>query len=155
MPLMQWSEEMSVGIDELDEDHKQLIAIINRLAENRGKASRVGVVRQCLLALRRYAELHFAREERVMRACDYPMLSGHSATHKAFVARVREVNARFEAAPEAEARAIDKDLLDYLTQWLKNHILHEDMAYRPYAEGNPRAREAARSFQGVEVWWSD
>ena len=50
MPLMQWTPAMSVGLDELDNDHKVLIKVINDLDANAGNESRRDVVRQCLIA---------------------------------------------------------------------------------------------------------
>ena len=49
---------------------------------------------------------------------------------------------------------VNEALLSFLQDWLKHHILVEDRAYRPHAEHNPVAREAAKSFKATEVWWS-
>ncbi len=63
MALMQWSEKMSVGVIELDADHKELIKVINRLGAIAEDQARQNAIRQSLFALLRYAEYHFAREE--------------------------------------------------------------------------------------------
>jgi len=72
MPLLEWTEDMSVGVPELDVDHKGLIVVVNRLEASVNDPERRNVVRQCLYALLRYAEIHFKREERVMAACELP-----------------------------------------------------------------------------------
>ncbi len=61
--MMQWDEEMSVGVIELDADHKELIKVINQLGANAEDQARQNAIRQSLFALLRYAEYHFAREE--------------------------------------------------------------------------------------------
>ena len=154
MPLMQWTPAMSVGLDELDNDHKVLIKVINDLDANAGNESRRDVVRQCLIALRRYAEFHFAREEKVMSACSYPNLDIHKGEHRDFVKRIQDVTARFDDGSEDAAGIVNRELLDYLKDWLNHHILIEDMAYRPHVERSAEAKQAAKSFKAAEVWWS-
>lgn len=155
MTLMQWTIEMSVGVPELDEDHKKLIAILNRLAEESAQEPRQEIVRQCLFALRRYAEAHFAREENVMAACGYPTLSAHRELHRGFVTRIQATTQSFDAAPDDLAAHINDELLRFLKDWLGHHISIEDQAYRPFAEAHiGKARGAAQSFRAADVWHS-
>ena len=99
-----------------------------------------------------------AREEKVMAACRYPEIGEHKLEHRDFVERINYLHRRFDAGPDAaaeEAAAIvNEALLSFLQDWLKDHILIEDMAYRPHAEHNPAAREAAKSFKATGVWRS-
>lgn len=154
MAVMQWTENMSVGVPELDADHKELVRVINRLGECSEDAAQSRTIRQCLFALLRYAEYHFAREEKVLAACHYPEAREHKLEHRDFVDRVNRLHRRFDDSPEAAAAVFNDELLAFLRDWLIHHILIEDMAYRAHAERNPEAREAARSFKATEVWWS-
>jgi hemerythrin len=154
MALMQWSERMSVGVPELDADHKELIKVINQLDADAEDETRLSAVRQSLFALLRYAEYHFAREEKVMAACQYPELREHKLEHRDFVDRINQLHRRFDDDPEAAAEVVNRSLLEFLQDWLNHHILIEDMAYRPHVEQSPAARQAAKSFKATEVWWS-
>jgi len=154
MPLMQWTQAMSVGLEELDDDHKVLIKVINDLAANAGDAARRDVVRQCLLSLRRYAEFHFAREEKVLSACKYPGLETQKSEHRDFVKRIQEVTTRFDEDAEGSIEVVNEVLLSYLKEWLNHHILVEDMAYRQQVERSAEAKQAAKAFKASEVWWS-
>lgn len=154
MALLQWSEKMSVGIPELDADHKELIRVINQLAADANDADRLGAVRQSLFALLRYAEYHFAREEKVMTACRFHGIDEHKHEHRDFLSRIRDLNRRFDRDPEGSAQVVNEALLRFLQDWLNHHILIEDMAYRTDAEASPEARQAAKSFKAIEIWWS-
>jgi hemerythrin-like metal-binding protein len=154
MPLIEWTDDMSVGLTELDNDHKLIIEAINQLDANANDATRKDVVRQCLMRLRRYAEYHFAREEKVMAACAFPAIEVQKSEHRDFVKRVQEVTRRFDAQPAESAEIISQELLGFLRDWLRHHILIEDMAYRSYVENSGAAKQAARSFKGAEIWWS-
>ncbi len=154
MPAMQWTEKMSVGLKELDDDHKQIIKAINQLEANAGDESRGQVVRQCLLGLRRYAEFHFAREEKVLGVTTFPGLEVQQSEHRDFIDRIRAVSQRFDEDPDGTCAYINGELLTFLRDWLTHHILIEDMAYKPFVEKNADARAAARGFKAAEVWWS-
>lgn len=154
MPAMQWTEKMSVGLKELDDDHKQIIKAINQLEANAGKEARGQVVRQCLLGLRRYAEFHFAREEKVLGVTDFPGLEVQKSEHRDFIEKIRGVSQRFDEDPEDTCAFINDELLTFLRDWLTHHILIEDMAYKPFVERNADASAAARGFKAAEVWWS-
>lgn len=158
MPLMEWTQAMSVGVAQLDQDHQRLFDIINRLAENAEPGAAADEasqdqVRQCLYALMRYAESHFAREENVMKACGFPGLEHHLSEHVDFVARVQKLTERLEEQPRQQSKVVNEDLLQFLKDWLSHHILIEDMAYRPHAENHPEALKAAKNFKPTEVWW--
>ncbi len=108
--------------------------------------------RQALLALARYAEFHFAREEEVLATCAYESLDSHRQEHQAFATRIRDLSQSAQRG-DAAASSVNRELIDYFNDWLRHHVLIIDMGYRPLVEGNRKAREAARSFTGSQVWW--
>ncbi len=148
---MKWTPQMSVGLPELDADHQQLIEIINSLERPAGNTEEG--LRQALVALGRYVEFHFAREERVMAACGYRGLAEHQQEHRDFAEKIRSYAAAAGSAA-AGPTTTNIELVNYLNEWLRHHILIVDMAYRPVVEGDQRAREVARDFRASEVWWS-
>jgi hemerythrin-like metal-binding protein len=154
MSLMTWTSAMSVGVPELDEDHRVLIRIINQLAESEKNRNHAGILRQSLYSLLRYVEFHFAREERVLAACDFPGMTHHKQEHRAFTAHMKKLAEALDDDELPAADIVNQDLLIYLKDWLNHHILIEDMAYRKLAESNPLAREAAKTFRASEIWWT-
>jgi len=145
---------MRVGLVELDDDHKQLIRIINQLGKDHGSQDRRAAIRQSLVALRRYAEFHFAREEQVLLACAYVHLEEHQGEHRDFVQRIQELTRQFDANPDDMAIIVNEELMHFLRDWLTQHIMIEDKAYGSAIENNPAAKAVAKSFQGTQVWWS-
>lgn len=145
---------MSVGVPELDEDHRVLIRIINQLAESKDNEDHVAILRQCLYSLLRYAEFHFAREEKVMAACGFPGFTHHKEEHRAFTAHMQGLAETLDDDELPAAEIVNQDLLYYLKDWLNHHILIEDMSYRRMAESSASAREAAKTFRASEIWWA-
>lgn len=152
MAKLSWSERLSVGVPELDEDHKTLINIINSLRdEAEGEETYAKRVNRQLNALIRYAETHFAREERVMSVCGYKALPEHHGEHEDFVVKITDVARRFREDPEGSSHLVGDELLEFLEDWLIKHILVVDMDYKPLVEGKREAREAAQSLKGSEI----
>ncbi len=143
MPLYEWPESMSVGVPQLDADHKAIIRLINRLHESLRTGSGAADLGEIFDKLIDYIESHFAREEQVMEACGYPGVKDHRAAHDGFAEDIRTVRDRWGGDANL---TLALGLLVYLRVWLDHHVLLLDMDYRPYVEGNPKAYEAARDF---------
>ena len=134
---------MSVGVPRLDSDHKAIIGHINQLHESLRSGSEAADLGEIFDKLVAYIEWHFAREEEIMEACSYPGVALQRAEHKTFARYIYRARDMYRGnANLALARAV----LNYLRDWLEDHIQVSDMAYRPYVEGNPKAYEAARDF---------
>jgi hemerythrin len=144
MTFIKWSAAMSVGVSRLDRDHKILIGLINRLDDaSSGGGGAPQVMAEVLGVLVDYTTFHFSREEAVMEACGYPALGQHHDDHVALTQEVRDWQQRFRENPES---VVPLDILDFLKGWLNHHILLQDMAYRPFLEGNPAADAVAEAY---------
>ncbi len=103
--------------------------------------------------LLRYAEYHFAREEKVLAACHTPGVREQKLEQRDFVARVNQMHRRFDDNPDDAAAVVNDALLGFLRDWLNHHILIEDKAYCGYAQPSREAQAAARAFRASEIWW--
>ena len=126
MALIEWWDAFSVGVAKLDNDHKRLIALINRVdeAEKAGKS-----VQWALEELRSYAEVHFKAEEKRLAAAEYPEIDEHKKEHKAFVEWLVTVERTYNLTPDAHFH-IAETVNEYLRDWLTHHILLIDMQYK-------------------------
>lgn len=128
MALMTWSQEYSVGVQSIDGQHSGLFAILNDLgsAATLGKARQVtGVLLRKLVDSTRF---NFQVEELLMASTNYPGLPQHRIRHYELTRRVNEFVSRWE---KGEA-AIDEQLLEFLCDWLANHIQSDDKQYGPW-----------------------
>jgi len=128
MPLIKWTSEMSVGIAELDEQHQGLVDLLNRFHERMMAGRGRGMVDGVLAELLRYAEIHFASEERLFAEHGYPEALAHQAEHKSFTARVRELRAEVASGKQF----VSLTALNFLRDWIADHVLNVDMAYKSF-----------------------
>ena len=127
MSLIEWTDDLNVGIAQIDREHRQLVALINDLDEaaDRGQGKRaLGTVLDGMAA---YADYHFRNEEEIFERLGYPDASLHKAEHAFFALRVRE----FRAGLEAGTQALSFEVLDFMSRWLTNHIQRSDRKFVP------------------------
>lgn len=132
MPILNWNEELAVGIPEIDEQHKHLIALINQLhdamSEGRGKQ----VLSDVLDELIAYTKTHFSHEEKLMAQANYRGLASHKREHDFLTRRVIEFQKRFVAGEIG----IAVELSNFLKDWILHHVRGMDKAYAPAIREN-------------------
>lgn len=125
MALMQWDKTMSVGEDELDDQHQQLIILINEAYESIQRHDE-HMMSELIDKMRDYARMHFSYEEELLRQQGYPDLDDHIASHDKFSSDVDEFQKnQFE-------RTNLSQIFVYLSRWLTSHIMEEDMKFSSY-----------------------
>ena len=119
---MEWKKEYSVGIHEIDEQHKALIKCISIIkqatAQHDPRSAYAGLVRLADLA-----QAHFTLEESLMRIHDYPRLEEHADDHKQFLAQLRTLQERFLTTD------VFQDKFEYLREWWDTHVQKHDKSY--------------------------
>ncbi|HSV28608.1 MAG TPA: bacteriohemerythrin [Candidatus Omnitrophota bacterium] len=132
MPAVEWSDDLSVGIEVLDGHHKRLIALLNDLAEVVRRQDAQEVVGRTLGELIRYTYYHFGEEERLMEEAGYDDLDAHRQSHRIIADHVRGMEAEWDANPRTVVAA---ELFEFLSDWLIHHIRVEDARYTPILAG--------------------
>ena len=122
MTSLEWSPNLGVGIDFMEKDHKQLIALVGELdAMLSPERYRMTVVEK-LDELVAFTRQHFHLEERVMAQSGYPELEQHREGHEALLRQIVDFRERF-AAGEA---ITELQVMDFLKDWLVGHISESD-----------------------------
>jgi hemerythrin-like metal-binding protein len=125
MALMTWSDKYSVGVKPLDGQHTVLFDIVNDLHAAMMKGQAQSLTGPLLRKLIEYTQNHFSAEEAMLAAAKYPGLAEHKIKHRDLIKQVEEYAARFESGEVA----LNVQLLNFLRDWLSNHILKVDKEY--------------------------
>jgi hemerythrin len=128
MPIMSWTDAYSVGIAEIDKQHKKLIDLINALHDAMAKGHAKNVIGKILGELIAYCSNHFAAEEKLFDQHGYPDTADHKEKHHKMTAKVLALQQQFEQGKAT----ITLDVMDFLQQWLDKHILGTDKKYGPF-----------------------
>ena len=125
--FVSWTDTLSVGVPFVDQQHRFLINIINRIHEAID-ASNSDELAEALLDMKTYAQVHFQEEETLMEQAGFPHLPAHKSQHKAFLDRTETFLNELEEFP----LAIGPEAATYLRDWLVNHIQGADQEYAAY-----------------------
>ena len=120
-----WTPELATGIRQIDLQHQELLEIINEFETAHEAGEDARAMDELLPRLAGYVVFHFATEESMLQgisgAAEHKAL--HIAQHKAFA----ENFMKFKAMPGHDQRSETTALLEYLKEWLLNHIMKTDM----------------------------
>ena len=124
MEIITWQDEYSVNVKEIDDQHKHFIGILNRLYMAI-QASDTAVLSPLIDELVAYATKHFATEEKYFDQFHYEGATEHKEEHAKLAATVAESLARKTEDP----LTLSYELLDFLEDWLVNHLNTMDKKY--------------------------
>ena len=128
MALITWTNALSVGITEIDRQHQHLIHLINELHEAMKAGKGKEVLGETLKNLSDYTVYHFGTEERMFKETGYPGTQPHLVEHRSFTREILDIRARFEAG----RTVITTDLLQFLRDWINDHIKGVDKRYTSF-----------------------
>jgi len=123
-----WDEELSVGVRKLDEQHKELIRMINKLIEAKNTKVDSETISDTLTKMTKYTDYHFQTEEQYLIDYDYPEYSSQKKQHSEF----KKKAVAFCMDTMAYKETIPAEILSYLKDWLTHHILKSDMKYKSF-----------------------
>jgi hemerythrin len=132
MAYIDWSENFSVRVKEIDEQHKGLIESINSLhlalRANKGREAQ----KQIIDVMVDYAVVHFATEEKYMQQFKYPAYQKHRLEHERFTEKALDLKERFSKT----GFVLTLEILNFLKGWLQDHILATDKEYSKHFTDN-------------------
>lgn len=129
--FIKWSENYSVGLNEIDEQHKKLLAIINKLYAAFTDRVEDKVLGEILDEMADYTEYHFKTEERYFIRFNYSGIKEHLEKHKIYVDKIKGFKEDFE-----KNRKITYSVINFLSKWIVDHIQGTDRDYVPLFKQN-------------------
>lgn len=127
---MRWNESFSVGVAEIDEQHKKLVEMLGNLLEEMKRGRGKDVMANTINDMFNYAKMHFATEEKYMALYKYPESALHRREHEKFVETAKSF---YEGYMNGSLSAID--LMNFLKNWLVEHILGSDKKLGKFVSG--------------------
>ncbi|MBF0329277.1 MAG: hemerythrin family protein [Nitrospirae bacterium] len=126
MGFIEWTENMSVGIEEFDAHHRKLCDIINKLNDAVSEKKEDKIIKEVLAELYNYTVYHFLAEEDAMERVEYPGYPSHREEHLHLTLKTMEL------MDTAESSNIGSEVLEFLKNWLTHHILEVDKNYKEH-----------------------
>lgn len=131
---MEWKKEYELGVDEIDEQHKELIQIINKYKttisdKSLNSFTEIGKI---VVYLIDYTSSHFEAEEYLMLRIGYPDIEAHKKKHRELISKLRDILIKMKN----KKAYTPIEFYYFLMAWLNNHILHDDKKISDFSKKN-------------------
>ncbi|MGB9840170.1 bacteriohemerythrin [Thermovenabulum sp.] len=124
--MIKWKDDYKIGIYEIDNQHRRLFEIAEdtyNLLKNEFILDKYDKIIELISELKDYAKYHFKSEEDYMEKIGYKRLLSHKVEHKDFIEKIDSIDV-FKIDHNQEAYVME--LLDFIVNWISNHILEKD-----------------------------
>ena len=131
MPLMTWSDALSVQVEEIDNQHKRLVDLVNQLHDAMVQGKGRDVMGKTLAGLIDYTRTHFAFEQELMARYNYPASLLHKTEHDDLTQKVVDLQSQYLAGKAA----LSVEVMSFLKIWLATHIQKTDRQFGRFLNG--------------------
>lgn len=131
MGRIEWNESLRVCVDELDNQHRELIRLYNNLHESLMNDPLEKTIRtkiSTLNALLNYTLHHFTAEESYLASRGFPTLAHHQRLHREFSGKILSLQQDLTD----NAPVLATSLIKFLRNWILDHVGREDQVYAQY-----------------------
>lgn len=127
MGRIEWTPDLKVGVEKVDEQHKKLFQLIDDFYANIQSKSPMERMEVLISAMKEYSVFHFSEEESLMLKAGYADYAVHKQQHDAFIAKVDDYTNRFKSGK----LILSVEITNFIKEWLVKHISVMDKAYAP------------------------
>ena len=122
--VVSWSDNLSIGIELIDSQHKHLVALTNQLFQacTRGGDKRDTVFKNVMSQMVEYVRVHFTAEQELMHRINYPHYAEHKSEHDKLIRKVLETTNNYDKGK----KFVPNDFVRFLKDWIVSHIAHTD-----------------------------
>ena len=128
MAVINWTENLSVGHNIMDDQHKQLFGLINSFYEGIRTNSSNVALGKLIKDLKDYTFYHFKLEEALMKKHGYPGYEAQRLEHEKFIKTVQDYEDRLNSG----MLIISVEITNYIKKWITDHILGMDKKYSTF-----------------------
>lgn len=139
MARLEWSDELSVGVAKIDDQHRELIRMANGLINAVSLGRERKVLENVFRRLREYTVFHFRSEEALMEELRYDKRAVHAQEHQQLKERVKE----FQRTLYLHEELTPQRILGFMKEWMLKHILQSDRDIIRFIHEQEKEAEAA------------
>ncbi len=135
---MKWTEDLSTGIEKIDEQHKELFEKINDLVAAVRQSVCKYKISDVIKFLEDYVVFHFSEEESYMRQFNYPGYPAHKAQHEKFIANFKELKKelpKLEGGKKPGSYDLSVETNQVVVDWILDHIAKVDKQLGKFLKG--------------------
>ena len=125
---MKWNSSLAIGIEAIDNQHKQIFEHLLALENSVAKRDPWHIVRFLLSQLAEYMKFHLAVEEAMLEIVRYPQHTEHCQAHAKIMDQIADLEKHLQRAGS------ETNLVGFFEDWFIRHVLSEDRQYADYVK---------------------
>jgi len=129
---LQWVDSFTTKIETIDDEHKTLVFLLNRVYSDRLADDPSDEFLHVLEDLNSYSQYHFTREEALMKACDYPDFEVHAKEHTVLISQLEEFIKQVKQGISTDEK---NEILKAVHHWLFKHLEEMDSKIHQHTVG--------------------
>jgi hemerythrin len=126
MKYIKWNDGYSVGIETIDNQHKELFNLVNAFYDGISEKLDKQVILKTIIDIEKYTLFHFSTEESMMIQSGYPFIEEHIKEHQAFIETITDFRKRYEN----DRLQLSLDVSGFIRKWINSHIINTDHLYK-------------------------
>lgn len=119
--LIEWRDEFSIGLPDVDHEHREMIAMINSLHQSLGPVADVERIVAALGEIHARIAAHFALEEREMHRLDYIAFSDHKEDHERLLDDILDIMDSVCAPADYDPELLGRRLSRWFSEHFRTH----------------------------------
>ena len=128
-----WREDLAIGDPVVDDDHRKIIAILNKIETVVNESASRREMAVLLERLENACREHFVREEELQARIGYPYQEGHEQGHQRFLERLADLRRKLNDAQGAYAyEGVILRIAEALSTWFVHDLMRHDQGMKPY-----------------------
>ena len=121
MSLLEWRDEFSVGVEEVDHEHRELVGLINKLHDDMSEGAGREEIMAALGEIYAQISAHFALEEKFMRESRYMAYAEHKEDHEILLDDLRDIMDQVEESGRYSHERLANDLEYWFSEHFRTH----------------------------------
>ena len=135
MPIMNWDKSLDIGVVDMNDDHKEILAVMNAIYDAASQGRTGSAINDLVDKLAKVCVSHFADEEKYMASIAFPGIETHKLIHKKLLS---DYAAHAETIKKAGGTT-NEDFFFFLKRWLTSHIKGIDIKYADHSRRSAAA----------------
>ena len=130
MPFLTWNDSLRLGVETIDNEHQELLAILNNVLEAKSKPKTAREGAELIDRLLEFSIAHFRHEEELMVRIGYPEFESHRRAHVKLREQARFLKKVLDG--EDNPALVRLELAGFLSEWLADHLVQMDLPMAPH-----------------------
>ena len=131
---IRWEDKFVIDEGVIDTDHKTLFGLVSEFNESIPNFQSPGEMLSILASVKKYAQTHFQREEKLQQILEFPFCEDHKKEHEALIEKLNGLINKVMQTNEDNVIDVAVEIGSFLQEWITDHVIESDLPLKSYVD---------------------